>query len=342
MPRSTLTYTVTIKNTGNVSDNYNLTVNDNASPSWSPSVSPTSIALGAGASGNATLSVTIPAGTAEGARDNIKIRATSRIDNTIENENSCIAYATAENVGVRVTIDPASKSGAPGEELDFLVTVTNTGMNTDTFTLTATDTENWGPTLSISSTTLAAGASRQNIRLSITIPSTADEGDSTTITVGATGTGYENDASCIAHAKVVRGVDVSISPESQTGRPGKTLMFTVTVKNTGEVECTYDLTVSDDALWGARLDENVLTILPGDNTVVIISVTVPNDAIENEFTQITVTATSRADDTVSASDTCRAVATVEAPSPPKLPWVIEIVLIVIAMVAASALYMWRR
>ena len=209
-PGGTLTYTVTVKNTGSTSDNYSLTVSDNASPSWSPSISQASIALGAEVPGNVTLSVTIPAGTAGGTRDNIKVRATSQTDNTITNEKSCVAYVT-ENItvgGVQVTISENSKFGAPGDVINFTVTVTNTGASTNTFTLTATDT-NWSPTLSVTSTTLNGGASRTGIRLSITIPSTAADGDSTTITVTAAGTGYENSATCTAAATAQAGGGIS-------------------------------------------------------------------------------------------------------------------------------------
>jgi uncharacterized membrane protein len=191
-PGGTLTYTVTVTNTGSAVDSYSLRVSDNASPSWGPTLSENSISnLDSDASQTVTLTVTIPSAAENGARDKITVTATSQTDNTVSDNDSCVAHCVVENkppenVGVQVLISPTSKSGKSGEKLDFSVTVTNTGSSTDTFALTATDNMGWDPTLAISSTTLAAGTSRTGIRLSITIPSTAAEGDSTTITVTAT------------------------------------------------------------------------------------------------------------------------------------------------------------
>jgi uncharacterized repeat protein (TIGR01451 family) len=185
-PGATLTYTVTVTNTGSLDDNYSLTKSDTLS--WSPSLSSSTLSVAAGASGTATLTVTIPSSAASGASDTVTVTATSQTDNTISGNDTCVASVSVENVvtGVQVSISPASNSGKTGATLEFTVTVTNTGSSTDTFDLTASDTKSWGPTLSIASTTLSAGASRTGIRLSITIPSTASANDVSTITVTAT------------------------------------------------------------------------------------------------------------------------------------------------------------
>jgi len=199
----TLTYTVTVTNTGNVTEDYNLAVDDDAG--WTLTLAATATGVIPDESRAVTLTVGIPSDAENNTRDNITVTATSSENTAIENSATCVARcifgaAPITGVGVQVTIDSASKSGAPGEVIDFLITVTNTGASTDTFTLTATDTENWGQTLSVTSTTLAAGTSRQNIGLSITIPSAAADGDSTTITVTAASTDYENSAMCTATA----------------------------------------------------------------------------------------------------------------------------------------------
>ena len=193
-PGTALTYTVTVRNTGSVADNYDLTVGD--SSGWSPSLSPSTLSLAAGASGTATLTVTL--GTS--GTDTITVTATSQTDSSVSGSANCTARVVSVGGSVKVTIDPASKSGEPGESLNYSVTVKNEGTNADNFSLHATDTKGWGPTLSITSIPLAGGASRTGIRLSIKIPENAAGGDSTTITVTARGTGYENSATCTATA----------------------------------------------------------------------------------------------------------------------------------------------
>jgi len=203
-PGTPLTYTVTVTNTGGVADTYVLTKGDDLG--WSPSLSPSTLSLAVGASGTATLTVTL--GTS--GTDTITVTATSQTDSSVSGSANCTAHAVSIPPGkVKVTIDSAAKSGAPGESLNYSVTVKNEGTNTDTFSLQATDTKAWGPTLSITSTTLIGGASRTGIRLSIKIPDNAADGDSTTITVTARGTGYENSTTCTA-TRATGGIPIVI------------------------------------------------------------------------------------------------------------------------------------
>jgi hypothetical protein len=103
-----------------------------------------------------------------------------------------------------------------------------------------------------------------------------------------------------------RGVDISISPSYQSGLPGATLNYAVTVTNTGEVIDNYNLSVSDNLGWGPSLSENLLeNVLPGENREVTLSVTIPDNALD-ATDNITVTATSAANPLVGASDNCAA------------------------------------
>jgi uncharacterized membrane protein len=91
LPGQTLTYTVTVTNTGNVTDNFDLTYNDNAG--WNPSVSPTVLTgIAPGGFGTATLSVTIPKDAIGCTWDNIWVRATSQGDITKKDNYSVTAH----------------------------------------------------------------------------------------------------------------------------------------------------------------------------------------------------------------------------------------------------------
>ena len=97
---------------------------------------------------------------------------------------------------------------------------------------------------------------------------------------------------------------VSISPNSQAGQPGKTLEYTVTVKNRGTINDNYNLVVGDNAVpsWGPTLSDNLLdNVPPGENKTVTLSVTVPENAELATLDKITVTATSQADNRISGS-----------------------------------------
>ena len=86
-------------------------------------------------------------------------------------------------------------------------------------------------------------------------------------------------------------VRTSISPIFQGGIPGRTLEYTVTVKNTGTSEDTYDLTVDDNLGWGATVLPTSLPNVAADGSgTATLSVTVPSGTFCT-LDRITVTAT---------------------------------------------------
>jgi len=109
-------------------------------------------------------------------------------------------------------------------------------------------------------------------------------------------------------------VSVSISPSSNSGPKGSTLTYTVTVNNTGNVEDSYSLIVTDQASWSPTVSPTSLTLAAGVSGTATLTVTIPSGAAAGASTTITVTATSRADPSVSDSASCSA--TASAPPPP--------------------------
>ncbi|MCK4405933.1 MAG: hypothetical protein KAV43_05455 [Hadesarchaea archaeon] len=102
-----------------------------------------------------------------------------------------------------------------------------------------------------------------------------------------------------------RGVSVSISPNYQSGPPGMTLSYSVTVTNTGALDDNYALSVSDNKDWGPTLDNYLLeNVQPGENRIAALSVTIPENAILFVEDDITVTATSIEYAWVSDSASC--------------------------------------
>jgi len=89
-PGMTLTYTVTITNTGDVEDTYFITVADNAG--WDPTFDLEQVRLAPyGSAVMWYLKVTVPGDAPVGAEDNVTITATST-DNAVSDSDSCIAH----------------------------------------------------------------------------------------------------------------------------------------------------------------------------------------------------------------------------------------------------------
>ena len=128
-------------------------------------------------------------------------------------------------------------------------------------------------------------------------------------------------------------VGVSISPQEYNGLPGENITFTVTVTNTGKMADNYDLTIADDAGWGATLGENRFEdVAPGESRETTVSVTIPSGAAGDASTTITVTAVSQTNQVVENLGTCRA-----AVATGVSPWVYVGIVIVIVVIISAVL-----
>jgi len=308
LPGATLSYTVTVKNEGNISDTYALTVADSAG--WGPTLSRYSLALGPKAYDTVTLTVTIPTDASVGDQDNITITAKSTVDPTVSDSAKCTAQATAIRRRVEVSISPGSKSGPPEETLTYTVTIVNEGDADDTYDLTVTDALAWSASVSPASLTIAAGSSG-TATVVVIIPDGTASGIEDEITIKATSRAdltVSDSATCIASTAAVRGVKVSISPETKSGPPDEMLTYTVTVKNEGNVGDTYILSTAGAPDWSPRVENTSLTLSAGEIGETTLTVTIPPGASEGASKTVTVTAISVGDPTVVDSVTCRAMA----------------------------------
>jgi len=311
-PSTVLDYTVTVRNTGNVDDVYDLSWADNVG--WGDNIWLEDNSLSAarhGGENSTTLHVHVPECTEGSTEDNITVTATSQSDNTVSDDDSCIAHVAIVR-GVEVSISPSENEAEPCNWLEYTVTVRNTGNVDGYFDLSWTDTEGWGDNIWLEDNMLWVGRcdGENSTTLHVHIPWCVEGSTWDNITVTATSqdnTNVKGSDTCRAHVDIVRGVDISISPSEDSGEPGATLTYTITVKNMGNVGDTFDLTLSDNAGWGDNiwLEDNSLWVdrCYGENTTTLY-VYVPHGVEGCTNDNITVTATSQSDNTVSDNDSC--------------------------------------
>jgi hypothetical protein len=228
--------------------------------------------------------------------------------------------------GVDVTITPHENRGENGDIVTFRVTLRNTGTVWDNFNLTLSDDGGW-PELSwlpmgvapITSTWIVIPAGGENdLYFQVKIPENAAPSSRDNILVVATGfhdpeQTKDND-NAVAHFYLGPGVEVTIVPDSQWGKPGDTLDYTVTVKNTGGIVDNFDLIPSDDAGFGLMLDNiRFENVPPKGSRTTKLHVTIPQWAVDCTKDNIWVTAVSEENSEVRDNDNC--VAAVDA-SPP--------------------------
>lgn len=180
-PGEKLEYTVTVTNTGNVEDRYNLTTSDEAVPSWNPTVSPIFLVIDAGESDTAKLSVTIPSGAGHGEKNDIQVTATSQENAEVSASASCDAEVSIR-VRIEVSVSPDAGNGDPGTSLTYTVTVRNAGLIDDTYTLRAVGREGWSVSIEPDSLFLAVGDTGE-ATLTVVVPPDASVGDSMTTQV---------------------------------------------------------------------------------------------------------------------------------------------------------------
>jgi uncharacterized membrane protein len=302
LPSETLNYTVTVANTGNLPENYTLTI-ENTQP-WAHVLDNyTFTNVNPSENRTTTLRVTISPDAIGCTGDNVTIIATSQGDNTVKGNAGCVAHVTVVR-GVRVVITPPSQENENGGTLGYDVLVMNLGNAPENFLLTKGDNAGW--TLSLDNYWLLVpkGENRAT-KLNVTIPTDATGCTWDNIWVKATSNDnlavFDNE-SCLAHVSVAQGVDISISPSYQSGSPRSVLSYTITITNTGNVLNSYTLTVDDNENWGPTLDENLFrNVAPGENRQTTLRVTVPDNAVPGTDDNIVVAAAGTG---VTDSDSC--------------------------------------
>jgi len=250
--------------------------------------------------------------------------------------------------GVSASISPSYQGGLPGVTLNYTVTVTNKGSVPDTYSLTTADTLGWGRTISPSSLSLAAGASG-TATLTVSIPSGAENCTKDNVRVIATGTGVSAENSCIAHATAAPPPTLPPT-EDNTPPPTPSLVLPADganiTDNTPILDwsdvsdpsgVTYDLSIARDAGFASIiLQKTGLTVSNYELTLA--------EALAAGTYYWRARAVDGAGNVGSWSENWSFTVSI-APSPPvsvEISLITAIALLVVAMIAAIALYLIKR
>ncbi len=175
---TTVTHTVTLTNTGGVSDTFDVLV---SGQTWGTAPVTATLFLLAGTSGTVEVAVDIPANALGNESDSANFTATSQGDPN-QSETAVLTTIAQAIYGVALASDQ-SGAGAAGGVVMYTLQISNTGNTTDTFDFSAA-TANWEVFFETPTVTLAAGSSA-DVVVHVHIPSDATNGEMDTAVITA-------------------------------------------------------------------------------------------------------------------------------------------------------------
>jgi subtilisin family serine protease len=302
---TTVSYTMMVTNTGNVTDTYDLALTGFVWPTdFNPPVTQTNV-LPPGSNQSFTVEVDIPANVPANGTDTAVMNVTSQ-NYPLVTDSAVLTTTAAASVGVNIEEYSQAKTGAANTVVSYYAYVRNTGNQNDSFSLEALgntwETTIWNETFTqqINQTQTLGPDENQRIGIRVRVDSGAAAPDQDVALIQAI-SGLDNTVSDLT--LVTTGVtpatpgthSVVLAPAGDwaAAEPGDVVPFTLTLTNTGSLVDSYTVTASGND-WTAQVTGNFSTVAPGTARMVTVMVTVPNNASEGEWDQVTLTARSLA------------------------------------------------
>ncbi len=286
---NTVSYTVSINNTGNVSDTFALTTTNHA---W-PTTFPDSVTLVAGETTTVTVQVQVPLTATHASQDSALLTALSQSVVTSTASITLTTTALNPHYGVSLVAPISVLTNTVGSMVTYTVHLTNEGNMADTFVLTATN-QAWLTTMP-DSVSLAAGAT-DSFAVQVQVPLTATHGAQDSVLVTATsGMAPEVSANVLltttAFAPMPQLV-LDAPTTALTTTIGHTVTYTIYLTNTGNVHDTFALTTTNhNHAWPTTLPDSI-SLAAGEMMTFTVQVAVPLTATQGAQDTVLVTATS--------------------------------------------------
>ena len=176
-------------------------------------------------------------------------------------------------VGVTLEQD-RSRTGEAGTIVTYTHSLVNTGNDVDTFDLSHVSSQGW--TVTYDTPVVLNAWEETTVVVSVTVPADAVNNtvDSTTVTATSRANPGESDTTTdTTTVGLVAGV--TLEPDrSGDGKWGRVVTYTHSLVNTGSDTDTFTLSHVSSEGWTVTY-EPLVTLAPGEETTVVVSVTVP-------------------------------------------------------------------
>ena len=276
-------YSFDVTNKGNAVDTFNLVVDTSSLPTgWDASLDQDKIS-NLGVDENITLTdvlvVKAPDDAAAEAETSIIVTISSDYNSSV-NSTYTSRTTVLQNYEPKLTIvGEDTMSAKPEEQVNFTIKIANDGNGEDDISLALIGgNSSWGQ-LGDSAFTLEAGTN-STTTLRVTPPKDTEAKNGYILIVRATSEDdtTTNSRNIFINVNQIYEVSVQVSGDSsKKGDPGDELNYQILVKNKGNGDDTFTLSLEGDkAAWGSILDEVELT--SGESTTVNLTVNIDDDA----------------------------------------------------------------
>ncbi len=298
-PGAPATYTVTLTNPTNRFLSFNLSTSG-VPTSWVDL--PRNVFVDANSTNTVTLRLTAPATSPNGKSDFVIFAsangsAQGTAQGTLTLAGTPILPDSAAH-GVVASITPSTTLVGQGTDAIYVVRLTNTGSETETFALSNVLPSSVTGTFESTLVTIPPGRSNfREITLVLT-PAVGTAPGQYPLKVIATSTNSSATNYATGEVNIVAN-GVSVRLNSTSGIPGDT--FQITVTNTGTVADTFDLKTAGPAGVTATLSSSQLTLAPNQSQVVTVTTAAVDFVVPGTF-NFTVLARSQSIPTIADSD----------------------------------------
>ena len=272
-PGEAVTHTLTITNSGSMTDTYTLALEPGE---WPTTVLYESVGpLAPGASGEAQVVVQIPIQALTSTvlfSDVFGLLVTSTTVPEVGTQTTGTTYGIAD-LDVALGALEDSLGGPAGQSLTYTLFLTNTGGYTDSYMLTLTGNAWSSYVIPTQSAPLGPGDIAQ-VLVRVEIPS-APAVSTDTVTVQATSEWDDAIQAQETLHSTVLGAAVSASDSQAIGAPGETVTHTLWITNTGSATDTYDVAVAPGDWLTTLLTPQIGPLEPGASGMAQVTVPIP-------------------------------------------------------------------
>jgi len=287
----TITYTHLLTNSGNFTDQFELTWQNEQG--WAvmldgSAIQPRVVELAPGSAETVTVRVSVLS-TAYTVTNRTVVTATSRtpMTGTLTYTPTATAVSTTTVRRPHVTLAPDyAETLDPGTTITYVHTLTNSGGLTDTYLIDYHSSQGWASLAPTTVYTLPPGATHP-VTVVIIVPPGVLAQDVTVVTATSESyTGVVSDTATDA-TNVPYRPGAELAPEyDDSAYPGTERVYTHTLTNSGNYTTTYDLSIYSDF---SRVDPDYIQVAylgTGQTYTFYVTVSVPPDAAANAVEQV--------------------------------------------------------